>query len=98
MLRVPIVLQGPQRASGGRRHARRAGGDFAAKLEAMEAKTEALMAEWSPIAEEIFAHLPEDERRLVLNSPERARLAFKTLPDNQRKPLTPLLRERLKKF
>ena len=68
-----------------------------AKLEAMEAEVEALMAELRPIADKIFAHLPEEERLRVLDSPERMRLAFNTLPDNQRTKLNPLL-ERLTKY
>lgn len=79
-----------------------AGGTFAeqaevrAKLEAMEAEVKALMAECRPIADEIFAHLPEEERRQVFDSPERMKLALNTLPDNQRTKLNPLL-ERLTK-
>lgn len=68
-----------------------------AKLEAMEAEVEALMAECRPIADEIFAHLPEEERLRVFDSPERMRLAFNTLSDNQREKLNPLL-ERLMKY
>lgn len=67
------------------------------KLEAMEAEVAALMAECRPIADEIFAHLPEEERLRVFDSPERMRLAFNGLPDNQRTKLNPLL-ERLKQY
>ncbi|KIO48699.1 hypothetical protein [Nitrosospira sp. NpAV] len=67
-----------------------------AKLEAMEAEVNALMAECRPLAAEVFAHLPEEEWRQVLDSPERMRLALNTLPDNQRTKLNPLL-ERLTK-
>lgn len=55
------------------------------------------MAECRPIADEIFAHLPEEEWLRLLDSPERMRLAFNnTPPDNQRTKLNPLL-ERLTK-
>lgn len=63
------------------------------KLEAMEAEAETLMAECRPIIDKIFAHLPEEERQRVFASPERMRLAFNTLPDNQRTKLNPLLEQ-----
>ena len=68
-----------------------------ARLEAMEAEMEALMVEIRPMVDEIFAHLPEEERRRVFDSPERMRLAFNTLPANQQTKLDPLL-ERLTKY
>ena len=68
-----------------------------AKLEAMEAEGKVLMAECRPIVNEIFAYLPEEERLRIFDSPERMRLAFNTLPDNQRTKLDPLL-ERLTKY
>lgn len=67
-----------------------------ARLEAMEAEMKALMAEIRPMADEIFVHLPEEERLRVFDSPERMRLAFKSLPDSQRTKLNPLM-ERLTK-
>jgi hypothetical protein len=68
-----------------------------AKLEVMEAEVSALMAECRPIADEIFAHLPKEERVRVFDSPERMRLAFNTLSDSQRTKLNPLL-ERLTRY
>ena len=68
-----------------------------AKLEAMEAEGKILMEELRPIVNEIFAYLPEEERLRIFDSPERMRLAFNTLPDNQRTKLDPLL-ERLAKY
>ena len=68
-----------------------------ARLEAMEAEMEALIAEIRPMADKIFIHLPEDERLRVFDSPERMRLAFNTLPDNQLTKLAPLLK-RLTKY
>lgn len=68
-----------------------------AKLEAMEGEAETLRAECRSIADEIFAHLPEEERLRILDSPERMRLAFNTLSDNQRTKLNPLL-EQLTKY
>ena len=55
-----------------------------AEMEAMEAEGKILMAECRTIVNEIFAYLPEEERLRIFDSPERMRLAFNTLPDNQR--------------
>ena len=68
-----------------------------ARLEAMEAEGKVLMEELRPIVNEIFAYLPEEERLRVFDSPERMRLAFNTLPDNQQAKLAPLL-ARLTKY
>jgi hypothetical protein len=72
-----------------------------ARLEAMEVEVEvemeALMAEIRPMDDEIFVHLPEEARLRVFDSLERMRLAIKSMPDNQRTKLDPLL-ERLTKY
>ncbi|MEO7560274.1 MAG: hypothetical protein ABIT23_08495 [Nitrosospira sp.] len=51
------------------------------------------MEELRPIVNKVFAHLPEEERRRVLDSPERMRLALNTLSDQSIK-LSPSIRER----
>jgi hypothetical protein len=69
-----------------------------ARLEAEEAKAKVLMEELRPVLNELFAHLPEEERRRVFDSPERIRLALNTLADNQ--PVKPnwLIHERWAKY
>lgn len=69
-----------------------------ARLEAEEAKAKVLMEELRPILDEVFAHLPEEERQRVLNSPERMRLALKSLSDDQLIKLRPLIREQWVKY
>lgn len=68
-----------------------------ARLEAEEAKGKVLMEELRPILDEVFAHLPEDERNRVADSPERIRRALNTLSDDRLKTLSPLIQERLTK-
>lgn len=69
-----------------------------ARLEAEETRVKALIDELRPIVDEVFAHLPEDERQRVLNSPERLRLALNTLSDDQLPKLSPSTQERYKKL
>jgi hypothetical protein len=68
-----------------------------ARLEEMEAKGKILMEKLRPIVNEIFAHLPQEERRRVLDSPERLRLAMRTLSEQNIK-LSPALLERWEKY
>ena len=68
-----------------------------AKLEEMEAKGRALMGKLRPIVNEIFAHLPREERERVLDSPERLRLAMRTLSEQNIK-LDPAILERWEKY
>jgi hypothetical protein len=53
------------------------------RLEAKETRMKTLTAELGPIMDEIFAHLAEEERERVMDSPERMRRAFNTLSDDQ---------------
>lgn len=69
-----------------------------ARLEAEEAKGGALMEELRPIVNEVFSHLPDEERDRVLESPERMRPAFNTLSHNQRAELNPLIWEQWTKY
>lgn len=66
-----------------------------AKLEAKETKAKVLMEEVRPILDEVFAHLPEDERIRVADSPERMRRALNTLSDEHLGTLRPFIRKRL---
>ena len=52
-----------------------------ARFEAMKVEMETRMAEICPMVDEIFVYLPEEERLRIFDSPERMRLAFKTLRD-----------------
>jgi len=69
-----------------------------ARLEVEEARVKALIDELRPIVDEVFTHLPEEERQRVLNSPERLRLALNALSDDQLPKLSPLTQERLTKL
>jgi hypothetical protein len=66
-----------------------------AQLEAKETKAKVLMEEVRPILDEVFSHLPEDERIRVADSPERMRRALNTLSDEHLGTLRPFIRERL---
>ncbi|ODT85183.1 MAG: hypothetical protein ABS69_01025 [Nitrosomonadales bacterium SCN 54-20] len=67
------------------------------KLEEMEAKGRVLMEQLRPMVNEIFAHLPQEERQRVLDSPERLRLAMRTLPQQKIK-LDPAILEQWTKY
>lgn len=69
-----------------------------ARLEAKEARMKTLNAELRTIVDEFFVHLPEEERRRVLDSPERVRHALNTLPDDQREMLSPSSRKLFKEY
>lgn len=66
-----------------------------ARLEAEEVKGKVLMEELRPILDEVFAHLPEDERHRIADSPERIRRALNTLSNDRLKTLRPFIQERL---
>ena len=66
-----------------------------ARLEAKETKAKVLMEEVRSILDEVFAHLPEDERSRVTDSPERMRRALNTLSDERLGTLHPFIREQL---
>jgi hypothetical protein len=68
-----------------------------ARLEEMEAKGKILMEQLRPMVNEIFAHLPQEERQRVLNSPERLRLAMRTLSEQNIK-LDPAVLEQWAKY
>lgn len=68
-----------------------------AKLEEMEAKGRVLMEKLCPIVNEIFAHLPQEERQRVLDSPEHLRLAVCTLSEQNIK-LDPAILERWERY
>ena len=55
------------------------------------------MGKLRPIVNEIFAHLPREERERVLDSPERLRLAMRTLSEQNIK-LDPAILERWEKY
>jgi hypothetical protein len=69
-----------------------------AHLETMEAEIETQKAQCCSIMEEIFPQLPEEERRWILESPERMRIAFNTLSDAQRTKLSSLSQECFMKY
>ena len=69
-----------------------------ANLETMEAEIKAQKAQCCSIMEEIFPHLPEEERKWILELPERMRIAFNTLSDTQRTKLSSLSQESLMKY
>lgn len=68
-----------------------------ARLEAEEVKGKVLMEELRPILDEVFAHLPEDERQRIVDSPERIRRALNILSDDRLRNLHPFIQERLTK-
>lgn len=68
-----------------------------ARLEEMEAKGRVLMEKLCPVVNEIFAHLPLEERERVLDSPERLRLAMHTLSEQNIK-LDPAILEQWTKY
>lgn len=68
------------------------------RLEAKEVRMKTLNAELRVIVDEFFVHLSEEERRRVLDSPERIRHAFNTLTDDQRELLSPSSQKLFKEY
>lgn len=60
-----------------------------ARLEEKEAELLSLKVQCRPAVAKAFAHLPEDEKDRVLDSPERLRVALNTLSADQRAQLCP---------
>jgi hypothetical protein len=56
------------------------------------------MEELRPVLDEVFAHMPENERGQILDSPERIRLALNTLSDDEPVKLSPLTQEQLTRY
>jgi hypothetical protein len=69
-----------------------------ANLETLEAEIKAQKAQCCSIVEEIFPHLPEEERLRILESPQRMRIAFNSLSDAQRAKLSSLSQECFMKY
>lgn len=68
------------------------------RLEEQEEELQALKAQCRPALGTIFAHLPEEERHRVLDTPERLRVALNTLSEDQRAKLCPACQDRLLRY